>query len=738
MRQGGHLGLARPATPGDECHLRPPVKWRAHLPRWVNRAERDALVAIDGGHPIEAAGRSIRAEVLAVICADPAGLVIDRVEVRGARVIGRLSLKCRSLRHGLRFHRCRFDDGVDLSGADCAEPIEFEGCELGELTAHQINAAKDVRISHCRNSALTLTAADIDGDLVLSGSQLRRRHGYALDGRDMLVEGSVLLNEGFRADGAVTVRGSRIGKDLDCRNARFRDEPGERATDPRCVQPALDASSIVVGGEVTCSYGFHADGEVRLQWAQAHAVCFRQATLNNPGGLALRADGMSTSGGCYLDGRLRATGTVRLVDARIGGEVAATGSAFDNPGGPAIEADRLVAQHVYLDRGFRASGRVSLIGADVARELNCTGGCFHDGVGPALVAFGLRCGGCVYLNDGFTAEGQVILKGATLAGELNCTNGTFRSECSFALDATGLSTGDDVLLDGEFRAVGGVCLRDARVAANVDLRGARLTNTGGPALDAAGLSAGGSLVLRLAAQPSGDVDLSFARAGRLYDVAESWPREGHTIRLHGLTYAFLECDDLDMSDRLRVLSRMPEYHRQPYQQLSKVYREAGKEREARDVAVKGLVELRRRDNLPRHAMVWNWFLQHSVGYGYQMWRALVVLLLLGLVNTVIYHEAEHRGLMVPTNSQVAESQRNDRSESTSQRCPEDYPCFVPYAYSFQLLIPIVNLRQLDEWIPDAGRPWGGLLLFHTWVMIVLGWAFGIAFAGGLNNSLRRD
>lgn len=83
------------------------------------------------------------------------------------------------------------------------------------------------------------------------------------------------------------------------------------------------------------------------------------------------------------------------------------------------------------------------------------------------------------------------------------------------------------------------------------------------------------------------------------------------------------------------------------------------------------------------------------------------------------------------------------AETDSKPGPEfdrcgNYPCFTPYAYSFQLLIPGVNLQQVDKWTPNGDKGWGLALLIYTWVMIALGWVAGIAVVGGLNNALRKD
>lgn len=778
-----HGGSAGPVTSGagDE--------WNRYLADELDEVERAAFEAVCAGQPAQLRGRRLRAAVLKVLCWDPGQLVKGRIVLFEARVTGRLSLADLHLRHGLSFRGCHFADGVDLSRADCDDTVEFDDCELTDLTVDGAKAAKDLRVTACRAGRVSLVGVDVTGELRLSGSRLSgaASAGAAsagaelasndatavLDARDLSVGGSLRLDH-CQVDGLVTLHESHVDKDLDLRGGLFRNGSAV----------VLDATSVLVGREVLGTDGFRAEGEVGFQWAQAQAVRFRDAALSTPGGVALRADGLRTTGGLYLDQGCRVTGTVRLVGARIDGEVAATGGTFVNPAGTAIEADRLTAQDLYLDRGCAVTGAVSLIGVELGRQLTCTGGRFDraEAAAPALDATGLSCGGSVYLNDGFRAIGPVSLLGAAVRKEVNCTGGGFWHPPGPALHADGLTTEGNLLLDGEFQATGGVrlaratvgrqllCtgggfeapdgialdlaglvgrgdvkldrgfhavgevrLRNATVDRDLDLTGGQLANGGRPVLTAHGLRVGGCFSLRLTRTPDGPLDLGRATVDRFEDDLGSWPTAGAV--LNGFTYGSLESDELTRHERLDVLRRMPVYFQQPYQQLSRVYRAGGKEAAARDVAIEGHVESRRRGNLRWAPRAWNWFLQHFVGYGYKMWRPFVVLLVLGMLNGGLYQWAEQRNLMQPTS--VTKSERSHANEAGFVRCPESYPCFNPYAYSFQLLIPGINLQQFDKWIPSAGRDGGWPLLLYTWLMVAVGWILGIAVFGGLNNVLRK-
>ena len=63
------------------------------------------------------------------------------------------------------------------------------------------------------------------------------------------------------------------------------------------------------------------------------------ATLNNPGGEALTADGLTVDGSLFLDSAV-VTGEVRLLGAHVGGQLACVGATLSNPGGRALDLER--------------------------------------------------------------------------------------------------------------------------------------------------------------------------------------------------------------------------------------------------------------------------------------------------------------------------------------------------------------------------------------------------------------
>ena len=123
------------------------------------------------------------------------------------------------------------------------------------------------------------------------------------------------------------------------------------------------------------------EGEVRLTGAQINGnfTC-RAATLENPGGDAMIADGITVTGSVFLDKDFAAKGEVRLVGGTIGGNLACGEASFDNSGKHALSFDRVtVGGSVFLDEGFAAKGEVRFLGAQIDGDLICADANFDAG-----------------------------------------------------------------------------------------------------------------------------------------------------------------------------------------------------------------------------------------------------------------------------------------------------------------------------------------------------------------------
>lgn len=751
----------------------------------VKAAEHDTVADLrrheNGERPV------IRASLLRELCTgDRQWDVRDRIRMIGGHVEGRLDLSDAHLVHPLLFTDCIFGE-IDLRRARAEKSLAWVGdgeqeARITALLADEIECDAGLTVSGVKvTGVISLHWASVRGDLRLTNSHLVPPGGQAFAGRDLRV-GRTLFMDGpdFHAEGEVCLRSAHVEGDLNCRHAHFDNPSGS----------SIDGDHLIVDGEILLQgyhddalsplhhgskQDFHSDGEVSLQWARVHRLRATGGKFSNPSGFALHADALHAEDGVYLDRGFEATAEVRLVGARITGELCCTKGTFTNPSGMALNAERIEADDVYLDRGFTAKGQVrftdakvkrrfnatggdfhnehagdyaldadglvcrgevflnegfhalgavSLTGAQIHSELNCTAGSFENRNGYALFADGLTTPGMVYLDNGFRAIGEVRFARATVGRQLKCTDGTFDHEHGIALDLTGVVCPGDILLNStssngrNFRATGEILIKDARITRDLDLTNARLH--GGEGLDARGIHVGGCLTWKPSPPPEGRIDLSRAHISRLDDTAESWPEGRYTLT--GLTYETVD-KSFTVEQRKSWLRHTDGYSPDAYQQLAQVYRQAGKETDAQDILIASQRDLRdkARGHLPRRSRAWNWFIDRAVGYGYKLHRPFMALLAAGVLGGVIFLIAQHMDPNLITQAGTG-----------------NVPPFYPFPYSFQLLIPGLDLRETANWLPNPARNgWGLALMIFTWLMIIFGWVLATAVVAGITRLFRQ-
>ena len=138
---------------------------------------------------------------------------------------------------------------------------------------------------------------------------------------------------------------------------------------------ALLADRMIVEGSLFLNDGFKAEGGVRLLGAKIGGVleCSGGAFLH-PYGYALGADGMKVEGCIFLRDRFKAVGEVRLPSAVIGGNLECDGGIFTNSGGNALLADQIeVKGSVFLRGGLVADGILNFSTATVKGEFQLHG-----------------------------------------------------------------------------------------------------------------------------------------------------------------------------------------------------------------------------------------------------------------------------------------------------------------------------------------------------------------------------
>ena len=200
---------------------------------------------------------------------DAHGVVIDGdLLCRGAR------LSIPSPRPGIGHRDARY--ALRLSGAEIRGSIDL----MGEFTAI---------------GGVSLDTAHVTGDLVARGARIGAGEGDAIGAQAARVDGVVILGDGFVAAGVIWLMGARIAGTLDMNGARLIN----RSDDGQSVVLAADTAEI--GGSVLLRNGFAAEGAISLRGTRiGSSLECDGASLSNAtpsgSGIALAADHASIGG----------------------------------------------------------------------------------------------------------------------------------------------------------------------------------------------------------------------------------------------------------------------------------------------------------------------------------------------------------------------------------------------------------------------------------------------------------
>ncbi|MFI0406260.1 hypothetical protein [Actinomadura sp. 3N508] len=364
--------------------------------------------------------------------------------------------------------------------------------------------------------------------------------------------------------------------------------------------------------------------------------------------------------------------------------------------------------------GLRADGYVSMSGSQIDGTVKLpraqiSGGLRMNGTtitAPSPEEWALFSGGLV-VDVGMFVRDSVITGGVRLVGA-RMNGGLFMERTSLinpgriALDAQNMVVEDTAEFSRDFSALGTVRLRSARFNGILSFSRARL-DSGDPArmaLHASHMQAD-ELLLWPEEKIKGRVSLSYSRIAQLLDHPSVWPDE---LYLNGMTYETLR--GAELKDRLSWVSRDPEFHLQPYEQLAAWYHGIGHDDLARKVQ---LAKLRaRRRHLHPVAGAWNQLLDWTVGYGYRPWLAFAWFAALLAIGTTVFSIEEPRPVK-PGN---------------------ELPAFHALIYTLDLLIPLDTFGQQLSY--DAVN-------WSRWVaygLVTTGWVLATALITGATRVLR--
>lgn len=650
---------------------------------------------------------------------------------------------------------------VWLTGANIGGQLRCDSAHIGTdadgnsmvcdglRTGGSVNLDVADETAFTADGAVRLAGAEITGSLSCRGAQLgANRDNNSLVADELKVSVAVLLDSGFAASGAIRLAGANIAGQLRCRQTQITgtDQDGN----------SLVCNGIKVGGPAYLEGGFLATGAVALSGADIGGLLtLAGARLGmNKNQYALVGDGLR-AGRDMLGDEGTFDGEILLAGAVIGGSFACRGTRL----GAGRKLNALVAGglraggDVLLDRLISA-GAVILAGADIGGRFSCKNariGCDADG--DALFADGAKIGGSVYLDEECIAAGAVRLSLASVGGSVHCSGAKLGSNSDgHALIAEQLQVTGGVLLDKGFAAAGAVSLRGASIVSElrwepgesasreVDLEGARtqqLTDdwSGSRALGfwpAGRLRLGGFVYDSFGSNPA-------TVSQRLDWIRSQYETEPERLQTGNRATASTHSGDFtDGSGRKNGQPTAADaaaspFATQPYKQLADVYRRAGQEDDAKSVEIAMRRDLRKYGNLSRPARSLNWLLDVTIRYGFQTGRALAGIVALYVIVFMAFLFAQHQGNLI-----AASNVQNASLHPAALHCVTGYPCFYPAGYAFDLVVPLINIRQADFWQANGHHQLGWAWELGTWVATALGWFLATLLVVGYSGLARQE
>ncbi|MGC1428912.1 MAG: hypothetical protein WA822_10010, partial [Albidovulum sp.] len=140
-----------------------------------------------------------------------------------------------------------------------------------------------------------------------------------------------------------------------------------------------------------------------------------------------------------------------------------------------------------------------------------------------------------------------------------------------------------------------------------------------------------------------------------------------------------------------------------------------------------------------------------VGYGYRPLRSVGALFILWVVASLLAYAAWDEGSFAPNSDVILSSDEwtvlaNDssvynpaKSWSDKHAAGQDWETFSPWAYGFDIVVPILNVGQTDAWAPSTNRRgWGWRLWWARWFLSSFGWIISALGAAAITGLIRRD
>ena len=701
-------------------------------------------------------------------------------------------------------HAAVIDGDLLARGARLQVPPPREGVAHRDaryalrLSGAEIRGSIDLMGGFTAIGGIALDTAHVTGDVVARGAGIGAGEGDAIGAQAARFDGVVILGDGFVAAGVIWLMGARVAGTLDMNGARLVN----RSDDGNGVVLAADNAEF--GGSILLRNGFSAEGTISLRGAHiGSSLECDGAKLTNctadGSGIALAADHATFGGAVLLRNGFVANGVITLIGARLGGNLECDGAHLENAtadgAGVALAAENAtVGGAVLLRHGCVARGAVSLLGATIGSNVECCGASLMNwpevGSRETLRLTNAEIAGDVLLNQGFVSLGYVSLWGTKVGRDFDCSSATFIGpspvEASRSMtgalvatnlavagdmkligvtilgriDCVNLQTGGSLIWDGlrfpreivrddvphryhaGVDAMPRIRLSHARIGAalmardltsevtlTIDLSGARavtLDDEGFPAGWGVGrddrgqfcaLNLDGFVYDRFGHLPSVEgsgVGITLSAFGRWAGASGAGRTAGWAIRL---ARRLVRTQRAHVRQRLawvqRQQSKATEFHPQPYRHLAKVLRSQGHYSAAREVAMAEQWAVPVSNWLTRLLRpLWG----VCFGFGFSPLRATATVLVLLAIGTggVWLAWKQARVLVINYSYAMTEVstapvfQRATAGQDTANAPSCGETDIQPLFYAMDMMVPVMALHQTDKcWVDTrpGTEPW---------------------------------
>jgi len=574
---------------------------------------------------------------------------------------------------------------------------------------------------------ITLYQAQIGGSLEMQRAWLDNSDALVLRAIGIVVKGPVLLIEGFQSRGQIDFSIGNVGGSFECSNATFIQ------TNSGPDKFAFRANELKTGGSLRFGERISVEGPISIRGANISGELFLgEGTFNAKKKFAIDATRAIIGQGLFFQKKINVYGGVRLIGSRIGGNLELSDTKFERPADVAFDGSRMsVGGSAFFRPGVACIGEFRMQAAKIGLEMHAYEMQFLNNGNDAFIGDNLTTGGDLNLTKA-NLDGAMHLRNAVIGSDLRLDGTVIKGSKAIhvALNAQGAFIKNTVFLRGGFSARGTVIFSSANIGGDLNCRGAKLDKStlddgsdGDLAFSALNTTITGSLIWeQMGTKPKGPICLMNTRAGKLNDDIDSWPihyakSDSRDLLLENFTYN--SCSTISAEDRLAWLRSQTDYSPQPYEQAARVLRLLGQVADARKIARAKQNDLRRRGHLSRGSKCWNFFLDLTLGQGYQVWRVPLIALAIIITGGFIFGHAADLGAMMSIKKDI------------------NQPDFQPFMYSADVFLPVINLHQKDYWLPSTKNV-GYFYMGYLWAHIFFGWLMTTIAIAGLTGIVKKD